>query len=66
MDKIIIMSEGKKVHGRPRTMFLDWLLKTEEVRRTKDARPGQIKMESQMETCRGRTLQRDAMLKFAT
>ena len=22
--------QGKKVHGRPRTMFLDWLLKTEE------------------------------------
>jgi len=23
-------TQGKKVHGRPRTMFLDWLLKTEE------------------------------------
>ena len=22
--------QGKKVHGRPRTMLLDWLLKTEE------------------------------------
>jgi len=22
--------QGKKVYGRPRTMFLDWLLKTEE------------------------------------
>jgi len=22
--------QGKKVHGRPKTMFLDWLLKTEE------------------------------------
>jgi len=22
--------QGKKVHGRPRTMFLDWQLKTEE------------------------------------
>ena len=27
---IIIYLQGKKGSGRPRTMFLDWLLKTEE------------------------------------
>jgi len=39
--------QGKKVYERPRTMLLDWLLKTEEgrqyqLRRTKDVRPGQV------------------------
>jgi len=46
---------GKKAYGRPRTMLLDWLLKTEEgnqLRRTKDVRPGQVYMTSmKMETC---------------
>jgi len=36
---------GKKLYGRPKTMFLNWLLKTV-VQRTKDVCPGQIKMES--------------------
>jgi len=41
-------------------MFLDWLLKMEEGNRTKDVRPGQIKVESmKMETCHvGRILHR--------
>jgi len=38
--------QGKKVYGRPRTMLLDWLLKTEEGNisygELKDVRPGQI------------------------
>jgi len=37
--------QGKKAYRRPRTMLLDWLLKTEEgnkLRKTKDVRPGQV------------------------
>ena len=36
--------QGKKAYGRPRTMLLGLLLKTEEgkIRRTKDVRPGQV------------------------
>ena len=37
--------QRKKAYGRPRTMLLDWLLKTGrqyQLRRTKDVCPGQI------------------------
>jgi len=58
--------QGKKVYGRPRTMFLDWLLKTEEGNisyedwGTKDVSTRQIKIASvKMETCHtGRTADR--------
>ena len=37
--------QRKKAYGRPRTMLLDWLLKTGrqyQLRRTKDVCPGQV------------------------
>jgi len=43
---------GKKVHGRPRTMFLDWLLKREEgnISYEEQKMLGQDRI-SEMETC---------------